>query len=67
MLHGQSMRIVYGSKKVATMALVNTEFEPILRLHIGMTCYMCCKEIEVAKMLKFARRMPTYLLLGTCH
>lgn len=67
MLHGQNMRMVYGSKKVATMALANTEFEPILRLHLGMTCYMCCNEIEVAKMLKFAKRMQTYILLGTVN
>lgn len=64
MLHGHYMKMVYASKKVATMALANTEYEAVLQLHIGMTCYMCCNDFEVSKMLKFAKRMPTYILLG---
>lgn len=64
MLHGHNMRMVFGSKKIATMALAGTEFEPVLKLHVGRTCYLCSKDLQVPKLLKFAKKMNTYILLG---
>lgn len=64
MLHGHDMKMVFGSKKIANMALAGTEFEPILRLHLSKTAYLCSKDLQVPKLLKFAKKMPTYVLLG---
>jgi len=58
------MRFVYANKNIIKMALAGTEFEPILRLHVGSTCYLCCKNFEVAKLLKLLKKMPTHILLG---
>ncbi len=65
MLHGHDMKMVFGSKKIANMALAGTEFEPILRLHLSKTAYLCSKDLQVPKLLKFAKKMPTYVLLGS--
>lgn len=64
MLHSHNMRMVFGSKKIAAMALAGTEFEPVLRLHVGKTCYLCSKDLQVPKLLKFAKKMSSYVLLG---
>ena len=64
MLHGHNMKMVFGNKEISKMALAGTEFEPILRLHISKTAYICSQDLEVPKLLKFAKKMPTYILLG---
>lgn len=64
MLHGHNMQLVFGSRKVATMALAGTEFEPVLKLHVGKTTYLCSKDLQVPKLLKFAKKMTTFVLLG---
>jgi len=64
LLHGHDMRFVYANKKIMKMALVGTEFEPMLRLHVGSTCYLCSKDLQVAKLLKLLKKMPTHILLG---
>lgn len=67
MLHPHKARMVFGSTKIARMALTGTELEPVLQLHVGSTAYMCCKDNNVPKFLKFTRKMPTYVLLGWFH
>lgn len=64
MLHPHNARMVFGSTKIARMALTGTELEPVLQLHVGSTSYMCCKDNNVPKLLKFIKNMPTYVLLG---
>ncbi len=64
MLHGHHMKTVHGSKKLVSRALVGTPCEPILRLHVETTCYLCCQNFEVKKALKFVKKMPTLILLG---
>ncbi|XP_057364533.1 large ribosomal subunit protein uL10m-like [Daphnia carinata] len=64
MLHGHNMKMVFGSRKIATMALANTEFEPVLRLHVGKTAYLCSKDLQVSKLLKFTKKMASFVLLG---
>lgn len=64
MLHGHNMVMAYGSKKVATLALVGTEFEPVLKLHMTGTVYLCSKDLQIPKLLKFTKKMNTYILLG---
>lgn len=65
MLHGHNMQMAFGSKKIANMALAGTEFEPVLRLHVGRTAYLCSKDLQISKLLKFTRKMNTYVLLGS--
>lgn len=64
MLHGKGMQFAFASTKIARMGLVGTDLEPLLRLHVGRTCYLCCEQAEVAKLLKLLKKMPTYVLLG---
>jgi len=64
LLDGHDMRFVYANKNIIKMALAGTEFEPMLRLHVGSTCYLCCKNLEVTKLLKLLKKMPTHILLG---
>ena len=64
MLHGHNMKMVVGSINIATMALAGTIFEPVLKLHMSGTVYLCSKELTIAKMLKFAKKMETHVLLG---
>ena len=68
MLHGHNgnMRMVFGSRKIATMALAGTEFEPVLGLHVGKTAYLCSKDLNVPKLLKFVKKMNHLVLLGKC-
>jgi hypothetical protein len=64
MLHGHNMKMVFGSRKIATLALAGTEFEPVLALHVGRTAYLCSKDLQVPKLLKFVKKMNHLVLLG---
>ena len=64
LIYGHNMKFVHGSKKIITEALLGTEMESIARLHVGTTCYLCCKDYNVTKLLAFAKKMPTLILLG---
>lgn len=64
MFHGHGLKMISGSKAIVSKALSGTQYEPVLQLHMGNTCYLCMEDLRIDKLLKFTRKMPTYLLLG---
>ena len=64
LLFGNKIKMVFGSKKIVTKALLGSVYEPVLQLHVGTTCYVCAQDEDVGKMLKLSKKLPPLIMLG---
>lgn len=64
MLKKQNMHLKQYGKKVITMALEETNYEPVLTLFTSRNFIVFSEELQVSQLLKLNRRMPQFVLMG---
>lgn len=64
MLKKQNMHLKQYGRKVVTMALEETKYEPVLTLFTSRNFMVFSEEPQVLKLLKLNRRMPQFVLMG---
>jgi hypothetical protein len=64
MLKKQNMHLKQYGRKVVTMALEGTKYEPVLTLFTSRNFIVFSAEPQVATLLKLNRRVPNIVLMG---
>jgi hypothetical protein len=64
MLKKQNMHLKQYGRKVVTMALEETKYEPVLTLFASRNFMVFSEEPQVLKLQKLNRRMPQFVLMG---